>query len=468
VSDPIIKYKSHASHLLRYPNDIDTLVNQYALLSQDGYRVNNKHYLSLARRALEVGPDDFLANLNCAGALERTGRYQEALTIYWRCMDLAKPEFMPQVLHDIGVCYRGMGDNEKAIEFYDHALELDPRPVWKRDRSISMMAGATMGTRSLVDGLKAFESRRECAEEKLKKNKGVLVAQQRLPAGVVHWQGEKLKGKTVVVYHEEGAGDFIQFCRFIPWLYDLGAEKIFVTGTVPKLLEVATANLFINGIVPIGGPFECDYVVGSMTLPWRLGIEYKDITGEAYFSAVPANIPKRGEIDVGLVWRGNPVYARDHLRSMPFETYAPLFELSGAAFNSLQVGPASTEITNLGFDGFVADLQPFMKTWWDTARVIKALDVVVTVDTGVAHLAGALGKPVFILTTHGCDWRWHRNSDRTAWYQSARVIRQQRQDEWAPCIEEVKCRLREMIDGRRGQTERPDQTSEPRKVAAGR
>jgi hypothetical protein len=128
-----------------------------------------------------------------------------------------------------------------------------------------------------------------------------------------------------------------------------------------------------------------------------------------------------------------------------------LFDLPGVAFYSLQCGPASLEVTNLGLDGFVGNLEPLAKTWRDTARLIQALDVVVTVDTAVAHLAGALGKPVFILVTNASDWRWNRNSEKTAWYDSARVIRQKKQDEWAPCIEIVKERLRNMLDAQRRQ-----------------
>jgi tetratricopeptide (TPR) repeat protein len=456
MTDTVTRYKAFAARLLRNPNDIETLVDMFAVLSNEGDKTNTKHYLALARRGYEIAPDVLLSAINYAGALERTGNYSEALEVYQRAVHLSHAEFMPQLLHDIGVAYRGLGENEKAIEWYDRAIELTPTPHYKRDRSIAMMAGATMGTRTLVEALQAFEVRRECAEEKLKANKGTLCAQQRLPAGVKHWQGEDLTGKSIVVYHEEGSGDFIQFCRFIPKLYGLGAATVRLTGPMPDLLDLVSDNIAVHGIVPLEGPFECDYVIGSMSLPWRVGIEYPDITGESYFSAVRGNIPSRGDLNVGLVWRGNPVYVRDHFRSLPFSSYVPLFDLSGAAFYSLQVGPASTEITNLGFDGFVADLQPFLKTWRQTARAIEALDVVVTVDTAVAHLAGALGKPVLILVTNGCDWRWHRESDRTAWYRSARVIRQDKQDEWEPCIEEVRNRLKDMIDGRRRQVERTD------------
>jgi hypothetical protein len=138
-------------------------------------------------------------------------------------------------------------------------------------------------------------------------------------------------------------------------------------------------------------------------------------------------------------------------RSMAFSEFCPLFDMTDVAFYSLQAGPASLEVTNLGYDGFVANLEPLAHTWRDTAGLIQALDVVVSVDTACAHLAGALGKPVMILVTNACDWRWNKNNQRTIWYDSARVIRQRKQDDWAPCIKAVREQLKEMLNGRRRQ-----------------
>jgi hypothetical protein len=186
-----------------------------------------------------------------------------------------------------------------------------------------------------------------------------------------------------------------------------------------------------------------------MSLPWRCGVDLPDVNGCSYFKAEPAKIPLRGKLNVGLVWRGNPAYGMDVHRSMAFTEFCPLFDLPGVAFYSLQAGPASLEITNIGLDGFVANLEPLASTWRDTARLIQALDVVVTVDTAVAHLAGALGKPVFILVTNACDWRWNRNSKKSIWYDSATVIRQKKQDDWRPCINMVREGLKWMLEDAR-------------------
>jgi hypothetical protein len=221
---------------------------------------------------------------------------------------------------------------------------------------------------------------------------------------------------------------------------------------VPSLLELVNTQCGCDGFLPLEDgtdePFPCDYVLGSMSLPWRVGAAYSNFDGTPYYGVPRSTLVPQGrsQLHVGLVWRGSPAYGKDVLRSMAFSNLVSLFDISGTAFYSLQLGDGAKEVSNLGFDGFVADLAPFAKTWTDTASLIAALDVVVTVDTAVAHLAGALGKPVLIMVTRACDWRWKRGaSELTEWYDSARVIRQQAQGKWDLCIQRVKNHLERIL-----------------------
>lgn len=434
-------YRAEASKLIRNPDDPEALINQFANVSER--KEFGKHYYYLAKRAYNVAPNEINTAFNYGSACHRTGRFKEALRIYLRCLEMAPDEWKAKVTHHVGIAYRALGDNKKAIEYYTRAYELAPQPQILKDRAL-----AYLGDGQLNKGLQEFEIRREVALMKFRENKGELITQQKLPAGVVHWQGEDLNGKSVVVYHEEGAGDFIQFCRFIPKVRSLGASRILLTGPLPDLLHLVSDNIEVDGVVPLSGPFDCDFVIGSMSLPWRCGVDMAGVRGASYFRAEPANLPKRGKLNVGLVWRGNAAYLADTQRSMQFTEYSPLFDLPGVAFHSLQVDTAGLEVTQAGFDGFVANLEPFMPNWRGTARVVQALDLVVSVDTSVAHLAGALGKPVFTLVTTNSDWRWNRKSDRSIWYDSMRVIRQQKQDDWSHCIAEVKERLQRMVNER--------------------
>jgi hypothetical protein len=191
---------------------------------------------------------------------------------------LVDDEWRGRFLHHVGIAYRALNENKKACEYYLKAYEAIGDPEILKDRAISTLASG-----DLQEGFRQFEIRKECAAKRLEKNAGKLVAQQKLPADVVYWKGQDLNGKTVVVYHEEGQGDFIQFCRYIPKLRDLGAARIFLCGPAPELLDLVADNVAVDGIVPLSGPFECDYVVGSMSVPWRVGIDYASVSGKPYF-----------------------------------------------------------------------------------------------------------------------------------------------------------------------------------------
>lgn len=439
------KYRATANALVRNPDDAEALTDQYVNIAEK--LEYSKYYVPLAKRAYEIAPENISAVFNYGSALHRTGEYSKAYALYKKAYALAElhdRSWVAQTVHHCGIAARALGENEKAAAWYQQAYGLTKDPTILRDRALSILASG-----DLMEGFKAFEIRKEAAKYKAEKN-GKLVTQARLPDGVIQWDGESLVGKTVVVYHEEGSGDFIQFCRYIPMLrHQLGVAKIYLTGQVPDLLDLVADHIAVDGIVPLSGPFECDYVIGSMSIPWRIGLTKDRVTGAPYFKTEAAKIPRRGKLNVGLIWRGNPAYGMDHHRSMSFTEYVPLLDMPGIAFYSLQCGPASLEVTNLGFDGFVANLEPLCKTWRDTAKLIQSLDVLVTVDTACAHLAGALGKPVYTLVTNACDWRWNRKSQRTEWYDSMWVIRQKKTDDWAPCIAEVRRHLEGMVNGRR-------------------
>lgn len=435
------KYRALASKLVRNPDDAQALVSQFSTLSEA--RENGKHYLQLARRAYLIEPENINAAFNYGSGLHRTGEFKEALSVFQKCLKMADAHWRPICLHHIGIAYRALNENRKAIEAYDQAIALTGRMDIQKDRALALMAD-----RRLKDGLEAFEIRKPMAEERLKLNGGMLVAQQKLPAGVVHWEGQDLTGKTITVFHEEGTGDFFQFSRFISQLATRNPSRVLLTGPIPNVVEFVADNVSVDGIVPLDD-FKSDYVIGSMSLPWRLGLDYKDVSGKPYFKSPAATFPLRGNLNVGLVWRGNPQYGMDVHRSMAFSEFTPLFDMPGVAFYSLQAGGPGLEVTDLGFDGFIANLEPMAKNWRETAKLIQRLDCVVTVDTAVAHLAGALGKPVYILITAASDWRWDRFSHKTVWYDSAYVIRQQKQDDWKPVIAKVREQLKGRLLARR-------------------
>jgi tetratricopeptide (TPR) repeat protein len=423
------RYRATANTLVRNPDDPVALVDLFALHEKG----DHEHHYWLARRAY-LADVTYNTVFNYGSACHRVGKFKEALRLYKECLELAPDDDCRGVaLHHLGIAHRALGNNQDAEAFYRQAYALTGDAAIGRDMALSILAQG-----DLQRGFEAFEIRKDAAAAKYEKDGGKSAVQATLPASVVQWQGEDLAGESITVYHEEGNGDFFMLSRFIPRLRELGASKIYLTGQVPKALDLVAANIAIDGIFPLAGPIESDFVVGSATVPWRVGISYATISGKPYFKAEPAKIPLRGELNVGLVWQGNPNYGQDANRSMAFSNFCPLFDLVGVAYYSLQCGMSSLDPDKLGMAGFVANLEPLCKSWLDTAKMIQALDLVVAVDTAVAHLAGCLGKEVCLLTPHASDWRWPRSGEKTPWYNSMRVIRQERQGEWAPSILKVK------------------------------
>jgi hypothetical protein len=183
-----------------------------------------------------------------------------------------------------------------------------------------------------------------------------------------------------------------------------------------------------------------------MSLPHVLGVRLETLPAPAPYLRVPEDAPAFDfgaaaaprALRVGLVWRGNPRHEADDLRSIPLAVLAPLLDVPGIAWFSLQVGEAAHEIAVSAWAGRIVDLAPRLPDFAATAAAVAALDHVVSVDTAVAHLAGALGTPVWTLVAEANDWRWLARRSDTPWYASMRLLRQHRGRNWQPAVEAAK------------------------------
>lgn len=408
--DLVDAYKKTAAKLLDNPDSAEDLSNQYTLLSTTP---RSQSQLALARRCANVAPDTFIAVFNYAAALMRGG--MSSVAVFRRALELAPDDRKAVTLHHLGLAHYDQGDYDTALNYYTLAMEQDgDEPKVQGSIAITKLAQG-----KLREGLHEFEV--------------VHYKPVRKPitdSGVARWNGEDLEGKTVILAHEQGFGDSLQFIRFAPVLQDrVGkAGKLIFSG--PEALSGLIADNFkFKAVINEDGPFKADFVTSPLAACALLGIDYKDISGAPYMTAKPMNLPARGRCKVGISWKGSPGYAMDALRSASLEAFCPLFDLPGAAFYSLQVQPGPQEITNLGLDGFIADLGSTLKDFRDTARAIAAMDVLVTTDSANGHLAGALGKPVLLLVGKAPCWRWMR-SDTTRWYKGHKIFRQATVDVW--------------------------------------
>ena len=351
---------------------------------------------------------------NLGAALLNYNDPEGALVRFNRALGLAPAGHKAAVLHHIGLAHHEAGDVVAALKYYAEALAVDPQEP-ELHRSIAV---AKLASGDLAQGLWEFE-----VEHYQPWRKPIF------QSGLPRWRGEDLTGKTIIVAHEQGYGDSIQFCRFIP---QIKAGRVLWSG--PKeLTGLIAGQILVDGIVPECGPFEADYYASPMSACAVLKIGYPDICGAPYMTAEPFKLPKRSKLKVGLVWRGSQSHARDQDRSIVLEDYAPLFELPGIAFYSLQVGPSADDIHHAGLTGFVADLTPKIKDWSDTASAIAAMDAVVSVDT---------------LINVACDWRWLHSGATTRWYSSARLYRQSIAGKWSDPIERIAKVLYGQVSGR--------------------
>lgn len=258
------------------------------------------------------------------------------------------------------------------------------------------------------------------------------------------WRGEPLAGKTVLVIGEQGFGDDLMCLRFLPRLKVLGARVIL--GLSPQLAPIGRrlpcVDIFLNSGDPVP---PCDYEIPMFDLPWRLGLRRPaDAASPPYLQADPAKAaawrerlgPARAR-RVGLAWAGRPSHLNDARRSLPLAALAPLLSLGNCEFHSLQLGAAAAEAAGTP----VVDHQAELASFDDTAGLMAALDLVITVDSAPAHLAGALGVPVWVMLYAPAEWRWGRDGGKTPWYDSARLFRQRTIGDWAPVVEDIRAQL---------------------------
>jgi Flp pilus assembly protein TadD len=268
------------------------------------------------------------------------------------------------------------------------------------------------------------------------------------------WIGQPLHGETVLLYAEQGFGDTLQFCRYVPMVAAAGGHVVLV---VPKPLHRLMATL--DGVSVLLSeqdsalpPF--DYHCPLLSLPFAFGTTMETIPASAsYLRGDPS--PWADFLDglpglkVGLVWAGKSRTAQPHAvaidkrRSMGLADMAPLVSVPGCSFVSLQLGPPASQIQTLPEGTVVLDVSGRLHDWADTAGLITGLDLVIAVDTAVAHLAGALGRPVWMLNRFDSCWRWLLDRDDTPWYPGMRQFRQTERGGWAAVIERVRQALAE-------------------------
>ncbi len=427
MDEVITAYQKTAINLLRDPDCAEDLSNQFTLLVSRGDA--GAAYLPLARRCAALAPNTFIAVFNQGSAELKAGLYREGIKSFTRALPLADPANVRVTMQHIGLACYASGDVERALKWYERARGIkDDTEIQQSIAIARLMAGE-------LEAMFEFECKHHTPRRK------PIVS-----SGIPRWMGEDLTSKTIIVCHEQGFGDTIQFARFIP---KLKAERVIWSG--PESLRLLMAeNFSFSEMIGEDGPFEADYYCSPISICGALRSKYNSVSGLPCLKARPIKLPDRG-LKIGLCWAGNPDYAHDAERSMSLKDMSPLLEIPGTGFYSFQVGANEADIPRLGLDGLVANLGGTLKNWHDTARAVQAMDLIVSVDSGVAHIAGALGKPVLILLPYANCWRWMRDRADTPWYSSVKLFRQSSPGQWAEPVSGVRDAILEILNGRRAE-----------------
>ena len=411
------------------PDHVEALNNRGLALKEMG---RAHEALTSCDRALRLKPDYADAHNNRGLALQALRRPADALQSYEQALAL-NPSHL-DALNNRGIALFDGKRLDEALACFDRALALapnHPHAHWNRAQ-VLLLSG------DFARGWPEHEWRRAS-------NPGLARTFDR-PL----WLGDApVAGKTIVLHAEQGLGDTIQFCRYAPLLAARGARVVLEVQR--PLVDLMKTLAGPAAVVARGDALpDFDLHCPLLSLPLAFKTDLNTIPAEVPYlhgsSAVTTWDTVLGitRPRIGLVWSGNPGHKRDSARSIPFYTLLPLFDLD-ATFVSLQKDVRPADAAVLGQSGKVRDAADALTTFSDTAALIATLDVLITVDTSVAHLAGALGKPVWLLLPQVPDWRWLMERNDSPWYPSARLFRQDTTRVWGPVIKRVRAALQEMV-----------------------
>ncbi len=333
-----------------------------------------------------------------------------------------------------GTVLDAQGRTADALADYRRALDLDPNNATAH----ANLAFALLADGNLSEGFAEYEWRR--------KDGPIHLTSRRFDKP--EWQGEDIAGKTLLLHPEQGLGDILQFARFVPTLTAGGARVIL---ELPRALDALMRTLPGSAtIVQTGSPPpQYDLHAPLMSVAHKLKLTLDGIPATAPYLHAPddrraqwrtrlASLPHPR---IGLCWSGNPEHRNDRARSIPFGEFTRIADVKGATLVSLQRDVRETDKAAFAAFKTLTNFMPEVADFADTAALIAELDLVICVDTSVAHLAGAMGKPVWILIATSADWRWLKGRDDSPWYPTARLFRQTTHGDWNEVIDRVSADL---------------------------
>ncbi len=369
-------------------------------------------------KALVKKPDIVDAHHNLGNVRQDQGRMDAAVRYYRQALSL-NPD-LEQTHSSLGNALRHLGKLDEALHHHRQAVSIDPEyAVGHLNKSVTDLLLGDFDT-----GLAEYEWRWRSSP--FLKSKRTFSQPM--------WDGTSLEGRTILLHVEQGLGDAIQFVRYAPLVRDRGA-RIVVECQAPLVRLISNMNAVDSVIAEGDARPDFDVYAPLMSLPYIFCTTVASIPAHVPYLVPPQTAPAvlaaagNGRFRVGIVWAGSPTHTNDRNRSCRIEQFEPLLSTPGIWFCSLQKGPAAAALKHDAFH-HVHNLGEHLSDLSDTAAVIQQLDLVISVDTSIVHLTGALAKPVWILVPFAPDWRWLCEREDSPWYPTARLFRQTAIGEW--------------------------------------
>ncbi len=441
-----------------------------ALRAEDEYELARQAY----QRAVDLAPEMAEAYNNLALVLGKVGREGEAVVALRRAMEINPGLVAPQT--NLGAIMSKSAAIDEAVSLLARAVALDPDSIDARvnygavlmrkrcfaesEREFRIVLAAKPGQAlaelnlgllllsegRLDEGWPYYESRWKMPQ----------LAEKRPELATPQWDGRPLDGKTLFVYSEQGFGDNIQFSRYLLELRRRYPTVRLVFYAMHALTAVFQSSNFGEGIefLPWGEPIPAhDFNIPSLSLPWRCATSVESIPSMAkYISAdqvraeewqrrLPAsNCPR-----IGLVWATSETFIYRSAKTIALSKLQPLLDTAGVMWVNLQFGADAKEIVTCQMSDRIFNPMDEVRDFADTAALIANLDLVISVDTAVAHLAGAMGKPVWMLDRFDTDWRWLPPREDSPWYPTMRIFRQHALGAWDGVVERVQAELKNFL-----------------------
>ena len=454
--------QAYRQMLRQSPQDATALSNLAVVLAETG---KMPEALEFCRRAVAIDPTLVSAYLNLGTILRKQGDHSQAADAFRKALELAPGR--PDLLTHLGLCLARMGQTEEAIALHRQAIEAAPNfagafnnlgiclhdalriseaiAVYRQglaavpdDVNLHMNLGFSL----LLDG----QWEQGFAEYEWRMRNPELYSPQFLRR---RWDGSDPSGKTILLHAEQGIGDTFHVVRYAKLLADRGAHV--VVETQREAVEVVRRAPGVEHVIAQGEalpPFDFQFPLLSLLFAFNTRLDSLPAT-IPYLSADPHRQQAWAErfqqygagTKIGLVWAGSAQNRTDSQRSIALATFAPLAAIKGIRWFSLQKGAAAIQVFSPPAGLEIVDLAPFLNSFDDTAAAIANLDLLISVDTAVVHLAGAMGRPVWTLLQFAPDWRWLLNRKDTPWYPTMKLFRQPKPEDWRSVMTDVTAEL---------------------------